>query len=124
MTVVPVGAGGVTAAGVAAGVMGAAGAVGATDAGGAMAPGPSLQFHHVKFNKNIINLSGICIILVIYSFGSGIFILDRFGYILQDSLSDVIIVCWTCSAPVLFPTIYFMRNPKHLISVLQDQNLI
>ena len=81
-----------------------------------MAPGPSLQFHHNKFNKNIINLSGICIILVIYSFGSGIFVLDRLGYILPDSSSDLIIVCLACSAPVLFPTIYFMRNPKHLIS--------
>ena len=104
--------------------MGVVGAMGAVGAVGAMAPGPSLQFNHVKYNKNIINISGICIILVIYSFGSAVFILDRFGYILTDSLADLIIVCWTCSAPVLFPTIYFMRNPKHLISVLQDQNLI
>ena len=28
-----------------------------------------------------------------------------------------------CCAPVLLSTIYFMRNPKHLISVLQDHNL-
>ena len=29
-----------------------------------------------------------------------------------------------CCFPVLLPTIYFMRNPKHLISVLHDHNLI
>ena len=29
-----------------------------------------------------------------------------------------------CIWPVVLPTIYFMRNPKHLKSVLQDHNLI
>ena len=83
--------------------------------------GPSLQLNRAKYNSNIINLSGICIIGVIYSFSFAIFILNRFGYNIQVSYY---FFTHACCFPVLLPTIYFMRNPKHLISVLQDHNLM
>ena len=89
---------------------------------------PSLLFkpNNSKHNKNIISFAGLFIIGVSFYIGFGFNILVRQGWIteLQTELHgsmDLFIHC--CYLPVVLPTIYFMRNPKHLISVLQDHNL-
>ena len=78
---------------------------------------PMLFFNNTKHNKNIINLYGLFIIGVIFCI-LDIARSDTFGLIIMD---DGFLCC--CS-PVILPIIYFWRNPKHLISVLQDHNLM
>ena len=84
----------------------------------------STLFNNSKYNKNIISFFGLFIIGVLYYiiFGA-VNILVREGWItdLHGSM-DLFVHC--CIWPVVLPTIYFMRNPKHLKSVLQDHNLM
>ena len=84
--------------------------------------GPAVLFNTHKYNKNIINLSGLSIIGMIFSIGFGLGFSRRFGWIMYPQAILYTFVHFCC-VPVLLPTIYFMRNPKHLISVLQDHNL-
>ena len=85
--------------------------------------GPAVLFNHPKYNKNIINLSGLFIIGMIYSIGLGLGFSRRFGWIMYPQAILYTFVHFCC-VPVLLPTIYFMGNPKHFISVLQDHNLM
>ena len=73
-----------------------------------------------KHNKNIINSYGLFIIGVIFCIFFVLIRLSRFGWIPQSNVTYHLSFALFCSAPVIVSTIYFMRNPKHLISVLQD----
>ena len=73
-----------------------------------------------KHNKNIINSYGLFIIGVIFCIFFVLIRLSRFGWISQSNLNYHLSFASLCCAPVILATIYFMRNPKHLISVLQD----
>ena len=84
--------------------------------------GPAVLFNNHKYNKNIINLSGLFIIGMIYSIGLCLGISRRFGWIMYPQAILYTFVHFCC-VPVLLPTIYFIRNPNHLISVLRDHNL-
>ena len=84
--------------------------------------GPAVLFNNHKYNKNIINLSGLFIIGMIYSIGLSLGISRRFGWIMYPQAILYTFVHFCC-VPVLLPTIYFIRNPNHLISVLRDHNL-
>ena len=44
------------------------------------------------------------------------------GFTQLHGSMDLFVHC--CIWPVVLPTIYFVRNPKHLKSVLQDHNLM
>ena len=77
-------------------------------------------FNHVKHNKNIINSYGLFIICVIFCIFSVLITLFRFGWITQSNVIYHLSFALFCCAPVILATVYFMRNPKHLISVLQD----
>ena len=86
---------------------------------------PSLLFklNNSKYNKNIISCFGLFILGVLIYIAFGVNILIRQGWITElHGSMDIFVHC--CIWPVLLPTIYFMRNPKHLKSVLQDHNLI
>ena len=84
--------------------------------------GPSVLLNHSKYNKNIINLSGLFIIGMIYCIGLAFGFSSRFDFIVfPQGILYVFVHC--CCVPVLLPTIYFMRNQEHLISVLRDHNL-
>ena len=77
-----------------------------------------------KHNKNIINSYGLFIIGVIFCI---LLVLNRlfsFGWINQSNAIYHYSYASFCFAPVILSTVYFMRNPKHLISVLQDHNLM
>ena len=81
-------------------------------------------FNNSKYNKNIVSFFGLFIIGVLFYIIFGVInILIRQGWItdLHGSM-DLFVHC--CFWPVVLPTIYFMRNPKHLKSVLQDHNLM
>ena len=77
-----------------------------------------------KHNKNIINSYGLFIIGVIFCIMLVLNRLFSFGWITQSNVIYHYSFASFCCAPVILSTIYFMRNPKHLISVLQDHNLM
>ena len=78
-------------------------------------------FNNTKHNKNIFGLYGVFVISLSISITLGIGISSRFGWV-TVSQAAIYIFFYFCLFAVLLPTIYFMRNPKHLISVLQDHN--
>ena len=53
----------------------------------------------------------------------GLAISTRFGVITVSQGAMYFFVLFCC-IPILLPAVYFMRNPKHLISVLQDHNIM
>ena len=76
-----------------------------------------------KNYKNVVSSYGIFIMWAIFyiSWVLG-FYLSRVGWITRSNATMYLFVTFCC-APVLLSTIYFMRNPKHLIAVLQDQGM-
>ena len=85
---------------------------------------PTIVFNNSKHNKNIANLYWIFAIGVIFYILMFVYrISTPLGWItVPQSIMYEFVHC--CCVPVLLPTIYFMRNPKHFISVLQDHNLM
>ena len=77
-----------------------------------------------KHNKNIINSYGLFIICVIFCIFSVLITLFRYGWITQSNVIYHLSFASFCCAPVILSTVYFLRNPKHLISVLQDHYLM
>ena len=78
-----------------------------------------------KHNKNIINSYGLFIICVKLCIFSVLVILSRFGWMTKSNVFYHLSFASFFCIPVILSTIYFMRNPKHLISVLQDhKNLL
>ena len=84
---------------------------------------PALFPNNAKHNKNIFSLYGVFVIGLSIFIALGLGISSRYGWV---TVSQVAIYFFFhfCLFPVLLPTVYFMRNPKHLISVLQDHNLL
>ena len=76
-----------------------------------------------KHNKNIININGIFIIGLTLYFSLGLANSTRFG-VITVSQGTIYFFIYFCCIPILLPSIYFMRKPKHLISVLQDHNIM
>ena len=75
-----------------------------------------------KNNKNVVSSYGIFIMWAIFYITWVLGNLSRVGWITLSNATIYLFVTFCC-APVLLPTIYFLRNPKHLISVLQDQGM-
>ena len=73
-----------------------------------------------KHNKNIINSCGLFIIGVTFCIFIVIIILSRFGWITKSNVFYHLSFASFCCFPVILSTIYFMRNPKNLISVLRS----
>jgi hypothetical protein len=78
-------------------------------------------FNNTKHNKNIFSLYGIFVTSLSISITLGLGISSRFGLV-TVSQAAIYFFFYFCLFTVLLPTIHFMRNPKHLISVLQDHN--
>ena len=85
---------------------------------------PTVLFNNSKHNKNIGTLNWIFIVGVIFYVLMFVYrISTPLGWItVSQSTMYGFVHC--CCVPVLLPTMYFMRNPKHFISVLQDHNLM
>ena len=77
--------------------------------------------NNTKHNKNIFSVYGVFVISLSLSIAFGLAISSRYSWV-TVSQAAIYIYLFSCLFPVLLPTIYFMRNPKHLISVLQDHN--
>ena len=82
---------------------------------------PALFPNNTKHNKNIFSLYGVFVIGLSISIALSLGISSRFGWV-TVSQAAIYFYFNFCLFPVLLPTVYFMRNPKHLISVLQDHN--
>ena len=80
---------------------------------------PVMCFNTSKSNKNIINFTGMLLISVMFIILGYFTVASRSGWI---SLREGNIYSFVpiCCIPLIFPTIYFMYNPKHLINVLND----
>ena len=78
---------------------------------------PAVLLNNHKYNKNIINLSGLFIIGMIYSIGLVLGFSRRFGWIIYPQAILYTFVHFCC-VPIILPTIYFMRNQKHLIKFI------
>ena len=76
-----------------------------------------------KHNKNIITINGIFIIGLIFYFNMGLSISTRFG-VITISQGQLHFFAAFCCLPIPLPAIDFVRNPKHIISVLQDHNFM
>ena len=76
-----------------------------------------------KYNKNIININGIFIFGLIIYFHLGLAISLRFG-VITTSKGQLYCFVFACCVSIFLPAIYFVRNPKHLKSVLQDHNFM
>ena len=80
-------------------------------------------FNIAKYNKNLISFLGISFLVTFFLVITGIAVGSRYGWIslVQTQLYGFI---GFCCLPVILPTIYFMRNPNHLIIVMRDLNLL
>jgi len=81
------------------------------------------EFNITKYNKNLISFPGISFLVTYFLLMTGLLVGSRYGLIslVQTQLYWYI---GFCCFPVIIPTIYFMRNPNHLISVMRDLNLL
>ena len=79
-------------------------------------------FNVSKYNENIISFVGISFLVTYVIVITGIAIGSRYGLsLVQTQL--YLYIAFFC-LPVILPTIYFMRNPNHFISVMRDLNLL
>ena len=80
-------------------------------------------FNITKYNKNLISFPGISFLVTYFLLMTGLAVGSRYGWIslVQTQLYWYIGIC---CFPVIIPTIYFIRNPNHLISVMRDLNLL
>ena len=80
-------------------------------------------FNITKYNKNLISFPGISFLVTYFLLMTGLAVGSRYGWISLVQLQLYWYIGFCCF-PVIIPTIYFMRNPNHLISVMRDLNLL
>ena len=80
-------------------------------------------FNIIKHNKNLISFPGISFLVTYFLLMTGLAVGSRYGCISLVQLQLYWYIGFCCF-PVIIPTIYFMRNPNHLISVMRDLNLL
>ena len=86
-------------------------------------PFPVQAFNITKYNKNLISFPGISFLVTYFLLMTGLAVGSRYGWISLVQLQLYWYIGFCCF-PVIIPTIYFMRNPNHLISVMRDLNLL
>ena len=80
-------------------------------------------FNITKYNKNLISFPGISFLVTYFLLMLGLVVGSRNGWISLVQLQLYWYIGFCCF-PVIIPTIYFIRNPNHLISVMRDLNLL
>ena len=76
-----------------------------------------------KNNKSLINLTGIAILSAIFIVLAYLILKSRDDWRSTETF-EIFGFSIQCCSPIILPTIYFIRKPKHLISVLQDFNFV
>ena len=83
------------------------------------------QFHTLnnnKYNENLISFAGTSFLIMYIIVMGGITVGSRYGLSLAQTNLFVYIGC--CCLPVIYPTIYFTRNPNHFIIVMRDLGIL
>ena len=81
------------------------------------------EFNITRYNKNLISFPGISFLVTYFLLMTGLAVGSRYGWISLVQLQLYWYIGFSCF-PVIIPTIYFIRNPNHLISVMRDLNLL
>ena len=89
---------------------------------GAM-PALKFSFNNRKHNKNLISLSGVLTLLVIFIVTFFLVIASRLGWISILNAQMLLFFC-KCFVPIILPTMYFTYKPQNLILVLKEFNII
>ena len=84
---------------------------------------PIMLYNTSKRNKNLINFTGMLLIGIMFIIIGYFPLPSRLGWISQSDGNTYFFVP-ICCIPVILPTIYFMSNPKHLIRVLTDLQIL
>ena len=86
-------------------------------------PASKLSFNNRKHNKNLISLTGILILLVLFIVIIFLAIGTRLGWISIINVQIIFFFC-KCFASIILPIVYFTYKPQNLILVLKDFNII
>ena len=81
------------------------------------------SYNVIKKNKNLISFSGISISVAFLLLMAVIPLGSRYGWISLIHSRYYWYINFYC-LPVIFPTIYFVRKPNHLVVVMKDLNLL
>ena len=81
-------------------------------------PDQKLCFNNIKFNPDLIGSAGLTVLVVII-FIVLCFFVDRIVFA-DDYESFVLLQHLYYCFPIALPTIYFVVNPKHLITAMRD----
>ena len=81
------------------------------------------SFNNRKHNKNLLSLSGVLILLVLFSVTIFLVVASRLGWISILNVQMFMFFC-KCYVPIILPTMYFIYKPQNLILVLKDFNII
>ena len=86
-------------------------------------PALKFSFNNRKHNRNLISLSGVLILLVLFLVIFFFLIASRLGWI---SILNVQMFLFfsECFVPIILPTMYFTYKPQNLILVLKEFNII
>ena len=83
-------------------------------------PLPLVQFNTNRNNKNIISYTGVFVLAVIFVITVIIPTSGQIQYgLISEEYSVTNLYIISCCLPVGLGTIYFMREPKHFINVLE-----
>ena len=86
-------------------------------------PASKLSFNNRKHNKNLISLTGILILLVLFIVIIFLAIGTRLGWISIINVQIVFFFC-KCFVSIILPIVHFTYKPQNLILVLKDFNII
>ena len=82
----------------------------------------SFAFNTTKYNKNLISFSGISILIVLLVL-LGVFAVGSRSSWISHNQGIIYVYINFCCLPVVLPTIYFIKNPNHLIVAMKDLDL-
>ena len=85
-------------------------------------PITTIPFNTTKYNKNLISFSGISILIVLLVV-LGVFAVGSRSSWISHNQGITYVYINFCCLPVVLPTIYFIKNPNHLIVAMKDLNL-
>ena len=84
------------------------------------------QFHALnttKYNENLISFAGSSFLGTYLIAMTAILIGSRYGF-LSLVTTNLCLYIGVCCLPVIYPTIYFTRNPNHFIIVMRDLDIL
>ena len=85
-------------------------------------PITTFAFNTTKYNKNLISFSGISILIVLLVL-LGVFAVGSRSSWISHNQGITYVYINFCCLPVVLPTIYFIKNPNHLIVAMKDLDL-